>query len=73
MARFRGFSYKDISRYVVTPHGEKIGNDKPMPEGEMAVALQVREIILGMPSELERVRRSVVVSNDNLKEYRKQL
>ncbi len=69
---FYSMGDKEVSRYVVTPYGDKIGSEKPLPDGEMAVAMQIRDIILSMPSELEKTKKSKVAHDDNIAEYRKQ-
>lgn len=64
---------RDVSRYVETPFGEKIGIEKTLPTGEMAVAMQVRDTILNMPIELNRVQSALTASTENITEYKKQL
>ncbi|MGJ7030869.1 Eco57I restriction-modification methylase domain-containing protein [Niabella hirudinis] len=64
---------KHINRQVLSPAGEKIGAETKLPEGEMAIALQVKNIILGMPEELTATEKKLVDSCNNILEYQKQL
>jgi N12 class adenine-specific DNA methylase len=67
------FFSKHINRQVLSPKRKKIGAEAQLPEGEMAVALQVKNIILGMPEELTATEKELSDAINNIKEYEKQL
>ncbi len=67
------FFRKHINRQVLSPSGEKIGAEAQLPEGEMAIALQVKNIILGMPEELTATEKKLSDTNNNILQYEKQL
>lgn len=67
------FFSKHINRQVLSPAGEKIGPEAQLPEGEMATALQVKNIILGMPEELITTEKKLSDTSNNILEYEKQL
>lgn len=64
---------KYVIRQVLSPEGEKIGMENKLPEGELAAALQVKNIILGMPDELKNIERKLSETLSNISEYEKQL
>lgn len=64
---------KHVIRQVLSPEGEKIGMENKLPDGELAAALQVKNIILGMPDELKSVEKKLSDTIANIVEYEKQL
>lgn len=64
---------KYVIRQVLSPDGEKIGMENKLPDGDLAAALQVKNIILGMPEELKGVEKKLSDTVANITEYEKQL
>lgn len=64
---------KEIVRKIISPDGNEIGAEKEMPKGEIAAALQIKQSILEMPSELIRVENKLVTTQNNIIDYAQQL
>ncbi|MDE3185127.1 MAG: hypothetical protein KGM16_17085 [Bacteroidota bacterium] len=62
-----------VSRELMSPFNEKIGETKELPIGEMAAGLQIKQAILEMPKDLERFSRNIGKEKQDVGEYSKQL
>jgi hypothetical protein len=67
------FSEKVVFRQIVAPNGVKIAEEKPIPSGELAAALQLKNTILEIPEELKRLEKNIVVQTRNINEYAVQI
>lgn len=67
------FFEKDIVRKIISPDGIEIGPEKEMPKGEIAAALQIKQAILDMPSELTRLENKLITTQNNIVDYEQQL
>jgi hypothetical protein len=67
------FYEKEIVRKIISPDGIEIGPEKAMPAGEIAAALQIKQTILDMPSELSRLENKQITSQHNIFDYTQQL
>ena len=62
-----------VSREVVSPFNDKIGETKELPSGEIAAGLQIKQAILDMPQNMERFIRNIEKEKQDIAEYSKQL
>lgn len=62
-----------VNREVISPFGDKIGEAKELPAGEIAAGLQIKQAILDMPQTMERFIRNIEKEKQDLEEYSKQL
>lgn len=62
-----------VSREVVSPFNDKIGETKELPSGEIAAGLQIKQAILDMPQTMERFIRNIEKEKQDIAEYSKQL
>jgi N12 class adenine-specific DNA methylase len=67
------FYEKEIVRKIISPDGTEIGPEKAMPAGEIAAALQIKQTILDMPSELSRLEDKLITTQRNITDYTQQL
>lgn len=67
------FSDKEIVRKIFSPDGNEIGPEKEMPKGEIAAALQIKQTILEMPSELARLENKLTTTLNNIVDYAQQI
>lgn len=67
------FFEKVVARQIVAPNGIKIGDEKAIPTGELAAALQIKNVILEIPDELKRMEKNIVTQKNNILEYAGQL
>jgi N12 class adenine-specific DNA methylase len=64
---------KEVVRQVVSPAGDKIGQEKLMPKGDMAAGLQIRQTILEMPEALLKTQKSLAETVENIAQYKSQM
>ncbi|HUZ58729.1 MAG TPA: helicase-related protein [Hanamia sp.] len=64
---------KQVSRELLSPLNDKIGETKELPSGEMAAGLQIKQTILDMPENLQRFSRNIEKEKQDIGEYSKQL
>jgi len=64
---------KQVSRELMSPLSDKIGETKELPTGEMAAGLQIKQAILDMPKIMERFIRNIEKEKQDIGEYSKQL
>ncbi|HUZ57250.1 MAG TPA: hypothetical protein VMU83_00535 [Hanamia sp.] len=64
---------KQVSRELLSPLNDKIGETRELPAGEMAAGLQIKQAILDMPKNRERLSRNIEKEKQDLMEYSKQL
>jgi hypothetical protein len=62
-----------VSREVISPLNDKIGETKELPSGEIAAGLQIKQVILDMPQTMERFIHNIEKEKQNIAEYSKQL
>ncbi len=67
------FSGKEVSRVVTAPDGSAIENERELPEGELAAALQVKQAILEMPERLAKSQNMHITTETNIAGYELQL
>lgn len=64
---------KFVSREIISPQEDKIGEAKELPMGEIAAGLQIKQAILDMPENLQRFSRNIENERIDIGEYSKQL
>ncbi|HET7116099.1 MAG TPA: helicase-related protein [Hanamia sp.] len=62
-----------VSREVISPFNDKIGETKELPFGEIAAGLQIKQAILDMPQTMGRFVRNIEKEKQDIAEYSKQL
>jgi N12 class adenine-specific DNA methylase len=62
-----------VSREVISPLNDKIGETKELPSGEIAAGLQIKQAILDMPQTMERFIRNIEKEKQDIAEYSNQL
>jgi N12 class adenine-specific DNA methylase len=62
-----------VTRELVSPFNDKIGETKQLPVGEVAAGLQIKQAILDMPETAGRFSFNVEKEKQNIVEYRTQL
>ena len=62
-----------VSRELMSPLNDRIGETKELPAGEMAAGLQIKQAILDMPKNKERLSRNLEKEKQEVIEYSKQL
>src|SRR5665213_483663 len=62
-----------VSRELMSPLNDRIGETKELPAGEMAAGLQIKQAILDMPKNRERLSRNLEKEKQDVIEYSKQL
>ena len=62
-----------VSREVISPLNDKIGESKELPSGEIAAGLQIKQAILDMPQTMERFIHNIEKEKQDIAEYSKQL
>ncbi|MDQ6902279.1 MAG: hypothetical protein M3139_04600, partial [Bacteroidota bacterium] len=62
-----------VTRQLISPLNDKIGEVKQLPSGEIAAGLQIKQAILEMPQHMERFFYNIEKEKQNMIEYTKQL
>ena len=62
-----------VTRDLISPSNDKIGETKQLPTGEIAAGLQIKQAILDIPKDLERFSRNIEKEKQDVGEYSKQL
>jgi hypothetical protein len=62
-----------VSREVISPLNDKIGETKELPSGEIAAGLQIKQAILDMPQTMKRFIHNIEKEKLDIAEYSKQL
>lgn len=60
-----------VERQIISPLGDTIGPVKRIADGVLAAALQIKQSILEMPKELDRVKERFEIEKQNITEYAK--
>ncbi|MDQ2719363.1 MAG: hypothetical protein M3Z26_06320 [Bacteroidota bacterium] len=62
-----------VTREIISPFNDKIGETKQLPAGEIAAGLQIKQAILEMPKDMDRFIRNIEKEKQDISEYSKQL
>ena len=62
-----------FSRQIKTPFDTNVGTSAGLAQGELALSLQIREAILGIPFELDKTKQKLHTAREELLIYKKQL
>ena len=62
-----------VTRELISPSHDKIGETKQLPAGEIAAGLQIKQAILDMPKDMERFSFNIEKEKQNVVEYTNQL
>lgn len=58
-----------VERQIISPFGDTLGPVKRITDGVLAAALQIKQAILDMPKELERITERLEIEKRNVTEY----